>query len=93
MRVALRIAYMNYWDDIWPKRQEYSNDTMDYLKSNYKEIFISEKAWAEGEEFILLARYNLPGPFSRLMMIEKERLLVEKEVMGPDEVYFKVKVE
>jgi hypothetical protein len=93
IRATQRIAYMDYWTDIFPKRKEFAKETMDYLKTSYKEIFISERAWGGGEEFILLARYNLPGPFSRLMMIEKERLIVEKEVMGPDGIYFKVRVE
>jgi len=93
LRATSRIAYTDYWSEIWPNRFEFASKTEEFFKSRFENILISERAWSQGEEFLMFSRYNFPGFQPIVLMLEKEHLIVEEKVMGYDGQYLKVRIE
>jgi len=93
IRITSRIAYLDYWEDIWPNRDAISDQTAEYLSTNYENILITRRSLEQGELYLLFSTFNLPGEHPEIMMISEDRLVNTGGLQGNDGYYYQMRID
>ena len=93
IRITSRVAYLNYWDDIWPNRDLISDQTAEHFSANYNNVLITGRSLEQGEQYLLFSTFNLPGKHPEIMMILEDRLVNTGGLQGNDGYYYQMRIE